>query len=319
MHMVFVLKALMVCWILFCVSCGAPGKDSVYVAPVPTESELRWEEAHDLERSGNVAAALIKYHATCSGRLLYQRACYDYCRLLIESGDVEIGRGCAEDFITARPNGALAPVLAKAYAATFNESGQHMAGVNRLEQLATKVDGSEAWDTLQYQKAALLRRGGMIDAEETALMAIVEKGRWGSQLWDNSIWRVIGIQQRKGDAKTEERLLLRMLSAKESSKLIASYHSPYYDDALFRLGHLYREMGELEKALKSFMTLANWKTSRLRDDALLASAKIKEQVGEREYACAYLSRLVKKMPDSSSYRKGYKLFQQWRCEGGGDT
>ncbi|MBN2715818.1 MAG: tetratricopeptide repeat protein [Deltaproteobacteria bacterium] len=294
-------------------ACGAPASNTEYRPPRPSRVEQQWQVAHQLEKSGEQEAAVAKYSALCHGMSQYSRACYDACRVIFEIPDEKRGRACAKQFIIKYPNDGLAPTLVGTVANSFKNSGGHEMGAVWLSELARQVEQSDVWDSIHYERAKIFRDSGTQAEEENALMEVVALGRWGSQLWDNAIWRMINIQRAKGDDAKEEALLQRMLSNLEESRLIASYNSPYYDDALFRLGELYWERADFKNAYNAFQRLTTWKTSRLRDDAMLQCAIIRKHQGDISGACAHLKQIFDRFPGSSSIRKAKNMQDDWHC------
>ena len=303
----------LICLSLILVSCWAPERVSTYKPPEPTVVEKEWEKAHQLERSGDVNGAIEKYGVLCRGAASYARACYDECRAMLDVAVDERSRACAASFVIQNPNSGLAPAMVRAVSNSYHFDSEQLAGADWLAQLALKVKKTDVWDSVHFERAKLFRSLEMLNEEEAALMEVVSLGRWGSQLWDNAIWRAIAIQRINKNDQKEEQLLLQMLSKKEDSRLIASYNSPYYDDALFRLGELHLERTETQKAYDVFQRLSTWETSRLRDDAMLQCAMIKKVQGDVTAACLHLKLLLERMPESGSVRKAKKMIKDWRC------
>ncbi|MBN2526160.1 MAG: tetratricopeptide repeat protein [Deltaproteobacteria bacterium] len=266
-----------------------------------------------MEEKGDIEGAVRQYAILCEGAEKYERACYDQCRALFDTSHVDTALACATSFVKNHPDSGLAPVAVRMVSTTLRGQEAYLMGAAMLHQLAQSVEGRDVWDSIQYERARLFRYAAMKAEEEAVLASIVDLGRWGSQLWDNAIWRMIAIQQDKEDDSKEEELLLRLLSAKEKSALIASYNSPYFDDALYRLGELYEERNDLQQAYDAFLRLSTWKTSRRRDDALLKCALLKRRTGDGERACMHLKLLTQRMPGSGSIRKAKKLLKEWNC------
>lgn len=296
-----------------CLACGASDGTSVNRPSPLSPVEVAWERAHALEKDGNLEAAASAFAALCDGRDRYIRACYDRCRVLFELPDEASALQCASGFVNAHPNHGLAPAMARTIGRTWKLDARYEEGAHAMGVIAASVAGKDVWDSIVYEQARLYRYAGRRDSEEATLMKIVDHGRWGSQLWDNAIWRVIAIANEKQNMEREEELLLQMLAAKENSRWIASYNSPYYDDALFRLGEIYISRNELERAFSVFKRLSGYDTSRLRDDAILQCAQIRKRMANMEAACDELRMLTEKMPDSSSARDAKKLFEDWKC------
>ena len=141
----------------------------------------------------------------------------------------------------------------------------------------------------------------------------MKAGRWGSQLWDNAIWRLIDLRGEQGDHAAEERLLHELLDTREESRVIGRHNSPYHDDALLRLGQLHLERDEYQAAYRLFMELWRWETSRLRDEGLLWAAKTRLEQGRTRDVCRLLERLIKKVPDGAAVREARQLVGTVGC------
>lgn len=295
-------------------ACGGSRIQTPYKVPALTLQEQRWETAHQQERNGKMVKALHGYKELCEDKESYMRACYDVCRLLFDEQQHEQARKCAVQYIEHYPESTFASISGKKLASSYAQNDEHAVGVSVLMTLSRQCQKSDVWDSLIFEVARLYRSLDNVGEEEKALRRIVSKGRWGSQLWDNSLWRVIQIQQEKGDVKAEEKYILKMLNAQEKSVLIASYNSPYYDDALYRLGQLYQQQGMFGDAYDAYSKLADWETSRFADDALFSCASVAHQQGHIERACTHLMQLIDEMSASSSYKKAVEHFHQWRCD-----
>jgi len=274
--------------------------------------QQEWDRVHDMAQQGRTDEALAGYLSLCEGHAM-ARACYDHARLLFEAGKEAEGRTRTLAFVRAYPQHALVQPAVKRIARSYRSAGEQNEGIDVLERLAEEVKGSESWDTIEYARAGLFRSIPDLEGERAVLMRVVDAGRWGSQLWDNAIWRAVEIARAQKKPDEEKKLIRRMLDAREESRLIASYHSPHYDDGLLRLGVLYEEEGNVDKALSTWRELIRWKTSRLRDDALLRTARLFKQQGDMRQACRHLQRLLDEMGDSSSAREARKLRVDWGC------
>ena len=253
------------------------------------------------------------YESMCLANPPYRRACYDHARVLDKAGKKLLSAQSAARFISRFPGDALAPTGVKLAGRCYLDMDRADDGIAALEELAADVKGKDAWDSVVYQIAKLHRSRNDIDSEERALEKIVGKGRWGGQLWDNSIWRLIEISGERGDVKGEKRRLKKLLDSREKSYLIASYYFSHHDDALLRLGKIYFQENQLEKARALFMELANWKTSRMRDDGYLWAARVRLSQGKNEKACRLLARIVEKMPAANTRKEAIELAAKAGC------
>ena len=278
-----------------------------------TPQEAAWDAHHEAEREGRIDEAISGYRAQCDGEPVYVRACYDLARALFEAGRTTEAREAAERFIAENPSDALAPAAAAHLARSFSDEGEADVGIAALEALLAKISGEDVWDTVQYEIAGLHRIREDAAGESAALERIVKKGRWGSQLWDDSLWRLIEISREQGERDREKGFLARFVDSREESRLIGSYNSKYHDDALLRLGTMELEDGRLDRAYELFMQLAHWKTSRMRDDGYYWAAVVRVRQGKNGAACELMRELSEEMPESSSDDEAAELMRKVGC------
>jgi tetratricopeptide (TPR) repeat protein len=297
---------------------SACGPASAYVPPGFSPAEAAWEVHHDEERAGKLDAAAKGYGALCEAKPDFIRACYDRTRVLFDAGRTAEARAEAVEFVIAHRDDALAPVAVKRLSASFAGAGDAEAGIAALEVLASRTRGADVWDSVEFEIARLNRARRDGDAEARSLGKIVDLGRWGGQLWPDAIWRLIELASERGDRAEEERLLERLIAAREESRLIASYDTKFQSDAYVRLGKLLLDEGKLDPAYTTFMKLAGWETSRKRDDGYYWAAVVRMRQGRVADACALLRVVFTKMPWSNSYDDSAELMREAKCGGAGE-
>ncbi len=303
--------ASLVCTGLLIAGCGSGTR---YTPPGFTPQELEWEGYHEEEKAGRLDEAADGYESMCLADPPYRRACYDHARVLDKAGEKLLCAQSAASFVSRFPGDALAPTGVKLAGRCYLDMERAQDGIAALEELAADVKGKDAWDSVVYRIAKLHRSAQDTESEEHALEKIVNKGRWESQLWDNSIWRLIEISGERGDIETERRRLKKFLDSRERSYLIASYNFRHHDDALLRLGKIYFQENQLEKARALFMELAKWKTSRMRDDGYLWAAKTRLRQGKQGKACRLLARIIEKMPAANTMKEAIELARTSGCD-----
>lgn len=297
-------------------ACGGP--HGAYSPRVPAGSEAARDAVFALEREGRTTEALEGYRVLCEGAEPSARACYDRARLLLESGAVEAGRTASAAFLRRFPGSALAQPALKRLARSFMDAGEEEAGLAVLEGLAADLARTDAGDSVDREIARLHERAGDVAGQRRALLRIADRGRWGSQLWDDALWRLSRMDREDGDAAAEERRLRELLGARESSRLIGSYGSPHHDDAQLRLGLLRAEAGDVPGALGILLDLGDLETSTLRDDALFEAARLELARGDRQGACALLARVLG-VKDASAARRARSLHLETGCPGVGNA
>jgi TolA-binding protein len=293
--------------------CGGGFRDTPYEPSQPTAEEAEWEGVHAAERDGKLEEALAGYSAMCDRDSPYPRACYDLSRLLFELERFAEARDASIAFVSRFPDHALVQPAVKRLGRHFAETARTDEGAAELERLAAAVAGTDAEDSVIYEIARLHRGAGLLEAEARELARIVAMGRWNSQLWNDSIWRLSQVRAEQGDPVAEERLLLELIDSHESSNLIGSYTTGLHDDAMLRLGQLRLEQGRTDEAYETFIELSRLETSRERDDGLLWAARVRIAQGRSEDACKLLRRLIERMPDSSAHREAVELFSSAGC------
>jgi tetratricopeptide (TPR) repeat protein len=297
---------------------AACGPTRGYVPPGFTPVEAAWERHHDEERAGRLDAAAEGYRALCAEDPDFPRACYDRARVLFDLGRIAEARAEATVFAVEHPEHALGPVIVKRLAVSYADAGEATAGVAALEALASRVGGTDVWDSVEFEIARLHRARGDGASEARTLAKVVALGRWGGQLWPDAIWRLIELAADRGDRAEEERLLEELIASREESRLIASYDTKFQAEAYLRLGRLLLDEGKLDRAYGTFVELGEWETSRLRDDGYYWAAVVRMRQGRAADACKLLRIVSSEMSWSSSVDDAEGLMREARCGGAGE-
>jgi tetratricopeptide (TPR) repeat protein len=277
--------------------CSAASSNAPYTSPAV---QAEWDKYQAAEADHRFDAAIQGFRSLCNRPEPYPRACYDLSRLLFELKRKREAVGAAVSYIRRFPSDALAPSAVKMLARSYDDLGAWEDGAAALSSLAAQVRGTDVHDSVLYNLAWLEGRGGRIDDEAATLATLVAAyGRWQSQLWDDAIWRLIEICRDKGDVAEQERLLEQLLDTREKSKVIGSYNSPYYDDALLMQGEMLLGAGKNDQAYDKFMELADVQTSRLKDEGLFGAASARFAASRPKEGCALLDVLVRTMPRAS--------------------
>lgn len=296
-------------------ACGGP--HGAYTPSLPTQAEAALDAVRALEREGRTTEALEGYRALCEAGEPLPRACHDRARLLLRTGATAAGRGASLQFLRRFPDSGLAQGAVKRLARSFLDSGELEAGLEALEALSAELSRTDAADSVDREIARLHEHAGDVDGQRRTLLRIAARGRFGSQLWDDALWRLSRLEGEAGDAGAEERWLRELLGAREPSRLIGSYESPHHDDAQLRLGLLRAEAGDVPGALGILLDLGERETSTLRDDALFEAARLELARGERSGACDLLRRVLA-IRDASAGRRAGRLHGELGCEGAGE-
>ncbi len=270
--------------LMMILNCCRPSAVSLIDPRSPNEKA--WDSAYEHERSGKVDSARIGYRSLCQKDMPYVRACFDYARISYITESSAQARSISFQTLYKYPNEGLSQSLVKRIAQSFIDDDEGQRGIDELNRLAEKLNKTEIYDTLIYEAAKLCHFIGRFEQETAFLKIIVdEHSRWKSQLWDDSLWRLSQIAKDKNLVNEEIVWLEMLLKEQTSSRLIGSYYSPFRDKALYRLGEINLDKKLYNKAIEYFMELASIKTSRMRDDALLAAAIVEMERGKKSRAC----------------------------------
>ena len=264
-----------------------------------------------MELDDRTADATAGYDTLCRQSPPYVRACFDRVRLMFETGDAAAEQA-ATALISKYPNEAITQSLVKRLARYYLDAETFDEGRTALAALVKALQNTEIEDTLRFEISRLARAADDTPGEKTELVALIRRhARWQSQLWDDAVWRMAEICRDENNEDEEIVWLKTLEQAQESSRLIGSYTSPYYDDALYRLGEIHLTRGRFAAARRAFAVLAASETSRMQDDGLLGLARVDLAEGQSEDACAKLLEVQK--IDGSASRKASSLYNGAKC------
>lgn len=226
------------------------------------------------------------------------RAHLDLALLQLEQGRTELGLRLLQDVIELFPSSGLArPALQRALD-HYVTRGPEQAHAYLLRTLRSTTDPLLR-ETLLYQRARLF------EAQDETRQAIAQYTRQirefpypQGRYWEDAALRLARLQHESGQSEEARTTLETMLAQRETAWLIGSYERRYAD-ARWMLAHILEQQAELAQALREFHRLADeHPTSRLRDDAWWAAARLSQQLGRRDLACHYARRLSQEAPGS---------------------
>ncbi len=302
-------RLVLIVTMLFVVSCR-PHAPNV---PDPRSPEEKaWDAAHDLENAHRPLEARAAYQRMCARKPPVVRACFDYARLMFETASPKEARAVAIWTISHFPDEGLAVSMVKQLARSYADNGEIPPGIRDLSSLEEALRTNAIDDSLLYEIARLYREGKDATLETRTLEVIVSRfDRWSSQVWDDALWRLAAIAREEDRTRDEIQWLERLLSEKESSRLLGSYNSPYHDDTMLRLGEIYLAEKRYDDAYRMFIELSEFKTSRMTDDGLFSAAKVEIERGNLKNACRLLLNAVRE--DGSVKREAAALRVSIRC------
>ncbi|MBX3127350.1 MAG: tetratricopeptide repeat protein [Polyangiaceae bacterium] len=285
------------------------------------EAATHWQRAHDeAERPRDQADALYRRAASLrrSGRSALARAVlddlvrqhprshradrahYDRCDLVIESGAASEGFDCLTQLVKARPRSPLALHAADRSLRHVEHSQGAQAALGWAVALEPAVRGTAVDEQLRFRRAELLERAGR-PAEARAVYRDTARAfpyPIGAY-WDDALIRAARIDVglgRLGDALDATNILL---AERETSHLQGSYDKPAFAEARLLRASIYEQQGQPERAVAELRRLFHEHPhSLLRDDALWREARLAGSMGDQRRACSALGLLRRELPDS---------------------
>lgn len=296
---------------ILCVAGCRPSGPSTYR---PSPQEKRMDAAHQAEEQGEYKIAADEFFKLCNASPPYIRACFAQVQLMYKTRSIQEAREAAVALILRFPNEALAQKTVKKLSRSYAKNGDMALGIETLYSLSEKLKGSDIWDTLLFQSAVLARAASYSKREERLLERIVQEcGRFESQLWDDAVWRLSKIAEERKDLNHEKKWLMRLIDSHESSRLIGSYTTPYYDDSLMRLGAIYLKEGNTQEALKTFEVLSKRKTSPKQNQGRVGVARTLLLMKKKKAACQMLQVVIENGDRDRVVAEANKLISSAQC------
>ena len=135
-----------------------------------------------------------------------------------------------------------------------------------------------------------------------------------NSLWDDGVWYLSTLYERKGDIENAIKYYELLVSKKERSYFTATYNFLKTDDSLLKLGELYYyKKRDPKKAIKFLKILAKEISFPLSDEGMLLLAKIYRELKDLEKACFWLKYMKEKKDYANSLRLALKLYKEWNC------
>jgi tetratricopeptide (TPR) repeat protein len=273
-------------------------------APSPRDrDEALYLEAATYQRAGEGPRALAAYEAlarSSPGGERSARALFDAAFLRIKAGEAR-GWADLEAALYAHPEAGSATRALEALARHEDERRPGGA-LAWLEAARAKLGATELAENVSYRRAQALARAGRLrearDAfAETATRHPYPYGSFTDDAW----WNASLLDEQLGDRRAAVADLRRLLAPREGSAFgQGSYERERYDDAQFRVATLYRDaLGDEAAARREFRKLyRDFPTSRLRDDALWAEARLMRRAGDRDGLCSIAAELRDRLAES---------------------
>ncbi len=128
--------------------------------------------------------------------------------------------------------------------------------------------------------------------------------------WDEALWHLADLAERTGRLREAIAYLHRLAEQHEPTHLIGSYTRARMPAAWLRAADLTARLGRREEADGLYLRfVSRFADSRLRDDALLAAARLWLPAGDIERACARLKAASDVRPGGAARREAARLFR----------
>jgi tetratricopeptide (TPR) repeat protein len=229
------------------------------------------------------------------------RAAFDDAEIELEHGDAAKGRAMLEVAARANPtSGNARPALERLVREIEQGSGAR-AALGWITTESAAFRGTEQEEVCAYLVALELDHASDAAAAHDAYLSTAR--RWPyprGAFTDAALERAADLDVARGRPAEAIEHLREMLRAREKSDTIGSYERPHYAEAQLEIGEIYRDkLGDPAAARREFRRLFDdFPTSRLRDDALWAEARVAQKQGDEPGACDAASKLVRDLPDS---------------------
>ncbi len=259
-----------------------------------------------IARSGDARSAIARYDSVASASPPFEhgaRAQFDAAALRLRSGDeTERQRGMVslEEVIGRDPrSGPARSAVTLALRELDLRDPSLASGLTWLDALAQRevVRRSPLVATAQVLRARRLEMlGREAEAESAWESALAAAPYPQNRHWDDGHFRLAQLRRRRGNPRGAVATLDRMLEVREPSYSSGSYEAPRFDDGAMLRGQILRDdLGALGEAVAAFRYVAGMPTSRLRDDALEAEARLHERLADGR-ACAVWGELLHARP-----------------------
>lgn len=229
-------------------------------------------------------------------------AAYQAASARIEAGEADRGWRDMELVVTRFVASGIAHAALRRIVLHKDETGSKRATLDWLSAQAKGPLGSSAvGELVSYQIAEHL--AALEDWATAHEQYLATATRWPypyGALWDDSLFHASEMDEKLGRHAHAIEDLERMLAERETTSLVGSYQRPRMSPALFRIGVIYATgVKDREKARAAFHRLySEFKTSKLRADALWYEASLWAEDGDAKTSCARLETLASEFPDS---------------------
>ena len=266
--------------------------------------EARYRAADAYARAGEIARAEALYTslaAQTGSAERSERADFALVELLQKSGREAEAQARLAAAIRRHPGSGLARRALGRHLDYLREQGGSRAVLAYLEAENGVLAATELGESLAYSRARELDEAGQTAEARDAYLACAARYPYPQgAYWDDALFRAAEKELTLGAPERALTHLRRMLVEQESAVITGSYERGRYAEAQLKIGQVYRDV--LHDAARARLELRKvWQQhpkSRLVDDALFQEALLAHGSGDEAGACAPLSIIVKKLPES---------------------
>lgn len=274
------------------------------IAPNDRErAHADYASAQMMIRAGDVAGGAAKLRTIAAANPPGEHtaeAAYEIASLEIEEGDAN-GWLELEKAMARFPNEGLAHRALTRLSVHVEEASGKEATIAWLEKIAPSFTGTELEQAVAFETAKRIEASGDLASARARYVAIAEKWPYPhGAFMDDSWYRAAVLDEKAGKPEVAIADLETMLENRETASMIGTYERPMYEPAAWKIAEIYRDdLHDTEKAAAAFHRVyTDFTTSLKRDDALWEEARVWQKAGDASTACARLSTLTSKFPDS---------------------
>jgi tetratricopeptide (TPR) repeat protein len=268
--------------------------------------EALYREARLYERMRRPDAALAIYERIAATRPIARRtlrARLQCARMRMVLGREDEAERDLAWIVTEAPGSGLAAralfLLVHDFASTADER------IAMLDALYPRVGTSELGDDILMLGAeACLERDDRACARERLERIADEHPYPQGARFDDALVRLAELAREDRDLPRAIGYLDRLLSVRETTTVVGSYSRPAMPGAALMRARLYRELGDVARALEAYEEAYDgFPTARIRDDALFERALLVLESGDRASGCELLDRLMREFEVGSARRR----------------
>jgi TolA-binding protein len=266
--------------------------------------EMRYRAAESYARAGDATRAQALFRALAAQSPNAERSAradFALAALSAKQGREAEAEQQLVAAIRRHPSSGLARKALLEHLDYLREHGGSEQVLAFLSAEAGALGGSELAETLSYRRARELDTAGRLPEARDAYIACATSFPYpGGAYWDDALFRAAEKELELDAPERAVAHLRRMLAEQESANFTGSYERGRYAEAQLKLGQIYRDRlrdpararAELRKVWQ------NHARSTLVDDALFQEALVARDANDVAGACAPLSIIVSKLPDS---------------------